>query len=297
MIDLPGLLLGVTAVVLTILAVVIEVSLPPRRLDWKEYLAFQMSFALFFAFVFTMYLATRIPRLDRPEVFGVLRTFAYGVNPLIGLTLLLLLARYDLVSPTFRQPIPLLVPPILLVSATLLGMLVLRSVFVGFIGILGGRLYLLAVAIALTASAYSREQRRIARPLAAFLVYWLGLTAIEIFLDFVPDAIRLLNIWYVLGAILHMVWTVVSIARRRHRVSRATERFARSEDRQSAPESGPELLTAREVEIARAIAAGETYREVAEQFALTKGQAKSAIYGVYRSLGVHDRIELRQALS
>lgn len=284
MIDLPGFLLSFTAAVLTIVAVIVEVALPPRRLDWKEYLAFQVSFALFFAFVFAMFLATLIPRYNRPEVFGILRTLAYGINPLMGLALLLLLARYELVSPTFRQPIPLLVSPILLVSATFLGMLVLRSVFIGFIGILGGRIYLLAVAIALTASAYSREQRRIARPLAAFLVYWLGLTAIEVFLDFVPDAIWVLNIWYVLGAIMHMVWTVVTIVRRRGRVSRAGERFNA-------------LLTAREVEIARAIAAGRTYREVAEQFALTQGQAKSAIYGVYRSLGVHNRIELRQALS
>jgi|GEM_PF-3269129 len=284
MISLPGLLLSFTAVVLTIIAVVIEVSLPPRRLDWKEYLAFQVSFALFFGFVFAMFLATLIPRYNRPEVFGVLHTFAYGVNPLMGLTLLLLLARYELVSPTFRQPIPLLVPPILLVSATFLGMLVLRSAFIGFIGILGGRIYLLAVAIALTASAHSREQRRIGRPLAAFLVYWLGLTAIEVFLDFVPQVTWALPIWSVLGAILHMVWTVVSIVRRRRRVSRAGERF-------------DALLTAREVEIARAIAAGETYREVAEQFALTQGQAKSAIYGVYRTLGVHNRIELRQALT
>lgn len=312
MIDLPGFLLSLAAVVLTIVAAVIEVLSAPRRLDWKEYLAFQVSFALFFAFVSLMYLASYMPRFDRPEVFGVLRTLAFGINPLVGLSLLLLLARYDLVSPRFRHTLVLPVPPLVLASAALLGMLLLENAFVGFIGILGGRIYLLAVTIALTASAYSRESQRIGRALAAFLGYWLGLTAIEVFLDFVPDAIRALTVWYMLGAILHAVLTVVSILRRRGRVTRAGACFARSMDEpatgegasggapqadRSVPTSPPGLLTARDVEIARAIADGETYREIAERFRLSDGMAKTGIYRVYRTLGIHDRIELKQVIA
>ncbi|WP_169944874.1 response regulator transcription factor [Microbispora sp. H11081] len=55
---------------------------------------------------------------------------------------------------------------------------------------------------------------------------------------------------------------------------------------------GQELLSAREVEVARMVAAGATTREIAAHLLITEGTVKNHVSSVLRKLGLRDRIQL-----
>ncbi|MEV7802477.1 response regulator transcription factor [Microbispora sp. NPDC088329] len=55
---------------------------------------------------------------------------------------------------------------------------------------------------------------------------------------------------------------------------------------------GQELLSAREVEVARMVAAGAANREIAAHLLITEGTVKNHVSSVLRKLGLRDRIQL-----
>ncbi len=55
---------------------------------------------------------------------------------------------------------------------------------------------------------------------------------------------------------------------------------------------GQELLSAREVEVARMVAAGAANREIAARLFITEGTVKNHVSSVLRKLGLRDRIQL-----
>ena len=60
---------------------------------------------------------------------------------------------------------------------------------------------------------------------------------------------------------------------------------------------GQELLSSRELEVARMIAVGATNREIAARLFITEGTVKNHVSSMLRKLGLRDRTQLALHLS
>lgn len=302
MVDLPGLILSFAAITLSCLAMAAELALPPRRPDWAGFLAANGAFAVFLAAVFLMYAATLVPAFNRPAVFEFLRTIAYLTNPLLAWAALRWLGDYLIVNPGIWKRRWLISLVAVLALCTVVGM-VAGMTLLAVVGILVGRALLVAVLVySLFASLrHNRSSPRepgawdsVGVPAAA-LLFWAGLTLIEIRLDRHPEEIYPLNIWYVAGALLFGVWTGYSIISRRRRVSHGLAISGKAEDGVAVHVS-PDGLSVREEEIARALILGRSYQEIAEELFISYGTVKTHVYRIYRKLGVRNKVELVQVM-
>ena len=68
-------------------------------------------------------------------------------------------------------------------------------------------------------------------------------------------------------------------------VSRALEKVVRSED-------GNRLLSPRETDVVRMVAAGLRNKEIAHRLSISEGTVKSYLHAIYEKLDVHGRVEL-----
>jgi DNA-binding NarL/FixJ family response regulator len=60
---------------------------------------------------------------------------------------------------------------------------------------------------------------------------------------------------------------------------------------------GQELLSARELEVARMVAAGAANREIAARLFITEGTVKNHVSSMLRKLGLRDRTQLALRLT
>ena len=71
-------------------------------------------------------------------------------------------------------------------------------------------------------------------------------------------------------------------------VSSALERLAQREDARQIVE----VLSKRETEIVKMVAAGLRNKEIADKLSIGEGTVKSHLHSIYEKLGVHGRVEL-----
>ena len=71
-------------------------------------------------------------------------------------------------------------------------------------------------------------------------------------------------------------------------VSRALDRLAQREEAKKIVE----VLSKRETEVVRMVAAGLRNKEIAEKLSIGEGTVKSHLHSIYEKLGVHGRVEL-----
>jgi len=63
-------------------------------------------------------------------------------------------------------------------------------------------------------------------------------------------------------------------------------------ERQSGSRSAPDILSRREAEIVKMVAAGLRNKEIAAKLFIGEGTVKTHLHAIYRKLGVHGRVEL-----
>lgn len=63
-------------------------------------------------------------------------------------------------------------------------------------------------------------------------------------------------------------------------------------ERQSGPRSAPDVLSRRESEIVKMVAAGLRNKEIAAKLFIGEGTVKTHLHAIYRKVGVHGRVEL-----
>ena len=66
----------------------------------------------------------------------------------------------------------------------------------------------------------------------------------------------------------------------------------RALERQNAARHAAELLSRREAEIVKMVAAGMRNKEIASKLFIGEGTVKTHLHAIYKKLGVHGRVEL-----
>jgi DNA-binding CsgD family transcriptional regulator len=102
-----------------------------------------------------------------------------------------------------------------------------------------------------------------------------------------------------------MAYLPIEDSEEQHAISRELEsslrslrRAVRLADRRASPRppSLTHVLSEREREIARCLAMGKSYKEVAMAFGLTVASAQSRVRGIYLKLGIHSKGEIKSVL-